>query len=145
MQPAFDDHCPVFNDTFNFDHKSMSDDFRTCLWRDALDRLDKQVPTALLDKAWHSFRSVDLNLTLRAPRGGLDLAALRPKQSLPIDVIQIGLRSRSVPSLFREVDHVAWAASLTHPANSLPVIESDLRFAAEGLTRCSELDGLSLL
>ena len=33
------------------------------------------------------------------------------------------------------MDHVAWAAPLAHPANFLPVIESDLRFAAEGLTR----------
>ena len=50
-QPAFDDHSPAFNDTFNFDHRSTSLDFKTRLWMDAFDRLDEHVPPTLLDKA----------------------------------------------------------------------------------------------
>ena len=92
-------------------------------WADALSRLDVEMPGSILDATWHRIRAVQLDYVLRGPTGGLDLAALRPKQFLPQGPIQGGIHSHLVPELDSMDMHAEWATKLDHPAGTAPEIE----------------------
>lgn len=109
--------------------------FEVNTWAEALDRLQPVLlPPALLDKAWQFLRQCNISL-LRLFSGapGLDIEALLDRSSL---TQRKGSDAHTVPRFLESPEfHLAWAQSLDHPLNAIPPLESDLRFAAEGVIR----------
>ena len=139
--PLVEHYQPVSHDVFHFNEpcngSAIPDlEWRAAWWQDALDRVDIDIPPAILDETWRRLSVCELDFVLRGPSGGLDLEALRPKQHLPQGPIQGGIHSFVLPEFASMDEHVAWSTSLPHPSGTAPAVEHVPHRCYDSLCSC---------